>query len=81
MKMKVIDPILTGKKIQRMCRDKGIKVTDIQDALQLSSTQSIYKWFSEKSTSIPSLDHFVMLGILLDCHIDDLLVLKDVPSG
>ena len=79
MKMKVIDAVLTGKRIQKMCRDKGLKVTDIQYALQLGSSQSVYKWFSEKSSSIPSLDHLVMLGILLDCYIDDMLVLKDIP--
>lgn len=79
-KMKVIDPILTGKRIQSMCQEKGIKVSDIQNALLLSSPQGIYRWFSDKSTSIPSLDHLVMLGIMLDCHIDDMLVLKDVPS-
>lgn len=78
MTMKVIDPILTGKNIQKICKEKGVKVTDIQDALQLSS-QGIYKWFSRKSSNIPSLDHLVMLGTLLDCSIDELLVLRDVP--
>jgi len=81
MKMKVIDPVLTGKRIQKMCKEKGIKVSDIQNALQLSSSQSIYKWFSEKSTSIPSIDHLVMLGILLECNIDDMLVLTEIPTG
>jgi len=81
MKMKVIDPVLTGKRIQKMCKEKGIKVSDIQNALQLSSSQSIYKWFSEKSTSIPSIDHLVMLGTLLECNIDDMLVLTEIPTG
>lgn len=76
--MKVIDAVATGKRIQKMCRDKGLKVTDIQKALQLESSQSIYKWFSEKSSCLPSIDHLVMLGMLLDCYIDDMLVLRDV---
>ena len=80
MKMKVIDPILTGKKIQKMCKDKGISVSDIQDALQLDSPQSVYKWFSDKTTGLPSLDHLVMLGALLDCQVGDLLVLKDMQQ-
>ena len=40
--------------------------------------QLFSKLFIQEATMV---DHFVMLGILLDCHIDDLLVLKDVPSG
>ncbi|MCR4611817.1 MAG: helix-turn-helix transcriptional regulator [Lachnospiraceae bacterium] len=78
MKYRVIDPVLTGKKIQQMCRDKGLKVKDIQEALQLESLQSVYKWFSEKSSTIPSIDHLVMLAMLLDCSIEDMLVLKEV---
>lgn len=81
MKMRVINPVLTGKRIQKMCKEKGLKVSDIQNALQLSSSQSIYKWFSEKSTCIPSIDHLVMLGILLECYIDDMLVLTEIPTG
>lgn len=77
MRVKVIDPIETGKNIQLRCKEKGIKVRDIQITLQLNSTQSIYKWFSDKSSSIPSIDHLVILADLLDCSIDDLLVLNE----
>lgn len=78
MKIKVIDAIQTGKKIKKMCKEAGLSVKDIKRALMLTTPQSIYKWFSDKSTSIPSLDHLVILASLLDCYIDDLLVLREI---
>ena len=77
MKVRIIDSVKTGKNIQAMCKEKGLSVNDIQLALQLNSPQSVYKWFSEKSSSIPSIDHLVILAGLLDCHIDDLLVINE----
>lgn len=78
MKIKVINSIKTGKNIQLLCKEKGLSVRDIQFALQLSSPQSIYKWFSDKYSSIPSIDHIVTLADLLECSIDDLLVVQDL---
>jgi hypothetical protein len=74
----VIDTAATGRKIHRMCSEAGLTVKDIRKALHLDSAQSVYKWFSPKSSTIPSLDHLVMLAWMLDCHIDDLLVIKEV---
>jgi hypothetical protein len=78
MMMRVIDTVETGKKIHRMCSEAGQTVNDIRWELHLDSAQSVYKWFSPKSSTIPSLDHLVVLAELLNCHIDDLLVIKEI---
>ena len=78
MKMKVIDTMLTSKHIKEMCAEKGLKATDIQRELQLGTVQCVYKWFLETSSTIPSLDNLVLLGSLLDCYIDDMLVTKEM---
>lgn len=78
MKVRIIDPIKTGKNIQAMCKEKGLSISNIVLALQLNSPQSVYKWFSEKSSSIPSIDHLVILAGLLDCYIDDLLIIDEI---
>jgi hypothetical protein len=77
MLLRVIDTAATGRKIHRMCSEAGLTVNDIRRALHLESAQGIYKWFSPKSNTIPSLDHLVVLARMLDCHIDDLLVIKE----
>ncbi len=77
--MKVIDAVQTGQKIKAMCEAKGLSVRQIQAALQLGTTQSIYKWFSKKSGNIPSVDHLVMLADLLECELSDLIVLQEIP--
>lgn len=78
MIIKVIDPIPTGKRIKEKCEQAGFSVNYLKRILQLGSAQSIYKWYSDKSSSIPSLDHLVVLAMLLNCSIDDLLVLTEV---
>lgn len=78
MEIKIIDSVKTGKNIQSMCKEKGFSVNDIQFALQLNSPQSVYKWFSEKSCTIPSIDHLVILADILECRIDDLLVINEI---
>ena len=77
MTMKQIDTVETGRRIHQLCMEKGLRPVDIQEQLCLCSVQSVYKWFSEKSTSLPTLDNCVLLAALLDCRIDDLLVVKE----
>jgi len=73
MKLIAIDTVKTGKKIQQMCREKGYTVKVIQRELGLKTPQAVYKWFSGNNKTIPSIENLVMLGILLECHVEDLL--------
>lgn len=77
IKTRYIDIAETSKHLHRMCKEKKLKVSDIQSAMQFSTPQSIYRWFSEKSTSLPSIDHLIILALLLGCTIDELLVIKE----
>lgn len=78
MKTRTIDTVETAKNIRRMCSDAHLSVNAIQQAMNLESPQSVYRWLSSKYPTLPSLDHLVMLAMLLDCHIDDLLVVNEV---
>lgn len=51
--------------------DKGIAVRDVQQALDLDSPQSIYKWIYGKS--LPSLGHLLDLGCLLGIAVEEIL--------
>ncbi|MCR4618762.1 MAG: helix-turn-helix domain-containing protein [Lachnospiraceae bacterium] len=79
MKMITIDTEKTGKRIQQMCREKGLTVSFIQRELCFKSPQAVYRWFSCKT--IPSIDSLVLLANLLDCHIEDLLAYKVIDSS
>jgi hypothetical protein len=48
----------------------------IQEHLHLSCVQPIYRWY--KGLILPSVDHLFMLSELLNVHMEDLLVKKNV---
>ncbi len=80
MQMKTVDIKKTSRNILSKCAEKGYTVKMIQEELRLDSTQAIYRWFSTESKSLPTLNHLVMLSVLLDCKIDDLIITMDIPD-
>ena len=70
-----IDLELTGIKLKMFIKKAGYDVKFIQNYLQLSCPQPIYRWF--KGKSLPSVDHLFALSYLLGVHMDELLVQKE----
>ena len=71
-----IDMQQTGRKLKHMIDSAGYTPRIIQDYLQLSCVQPIYRWY--KGKILPSVDHLLMLSELLNVHMEDLLVKKNV---
>lgn len=69
-----IDIEQTGIKLREMIKDAGYDVNDIQEYLQLSCPQSIYRWF--KGKVLPSVEHLCALSVLLGVHMENLLVMQ-----
>ena len=74
-----IDMIETGLKLKRYMDQAGMSVKDIQNTLQLSCPQPIYRWINGKV--LPSVDHLLMLSELFDVHMEELLVKKQTKSA
>ena len=70
----LIDQVKSGKKLKIMLESAGYDVKYIQDYLQLSCPQSIYRWY--KGQALPSLEHLSALSRLLGVHMEQLLVLQ-----
>lgn len=68
----LIDPIKSGKKLKIMLESAGYDVKYIQDYLNLSCPQSIYRWY--KGKALPSLEHLAALSKLLGVQMEQLLV-------
>ena len=66
-----IDQLRTGKKLKIMIESAGYDVKYIQEYLQLSCPQSIYRWY--KGKALPSLEHLSALSKLLHVHMEELL--------
>lgn len=69
-----IDMEATGEKLRSTIYTSGYSVKDVQNYLQLSCPQPIYRWF--KGQVLPTVDHFYMLSKLLGVHMEDLIVPK-----
>lgn len=71
-----IDMQRTGRKLKHMIESAGYTPRMIQEYLHLSCVQPIYRWY--KGLILPSVDHLLMLSELLNVHMEDLLVKKNV---
>ena len=69
-----IDVEQTGLRLKQAAKCAGYDVKTIQEYLQLSCPQPIYRWF--KGKLLPSVDHLLALSVLLHVRMDDLLVLQ-----
>ena len=70
----ILDPVATGRNIDDIRRDRNLSVAALEDALGLSTTNAIYKWF--RGDSMPTLDNIVILSSILKVSINDMIVTK-----
>lgn len=70
----ILDPVATGRNIDDIRRDRNLSVATLKDALGLSTTNAIYKWF--RGDSMPTLDNIVILSSILKVSINDMIVTK-----
>lgn len=71
-----IDMKQTGIRIKHIIESKGYTPIMIQKHLHLSCVQPIYRWY--KGKILPSVDHLFTLSELLNVHMEDLLVKKNI---
>ena len=67
-----IDMIATGQNINRLRKQAGLSVKDLQDIFGFATPQAIYKW--QQGVALPSIDNLVVLAAILQVRMDDILV-------
>lgn len=72
-----IDQQRTGQKQKIMMKLAGYDVKYIQEYLNLSCPQPVYRWF--KGQILPSVEKLCALSNLLGVHMEELLVLQGQP--
>ena len=70
--MPVIDMAATGRRIERLRREAGFSVKDIQAVFGFSTPQAIYKW--QRGEALPTLDNMTVLARLLGVRIEEIIV-------
>ena len=70
-----VDLEATGKNIEKLRKEAGYTVKDLQNIFGFATPQAIYKW--QHGTALPTIDNMVVLARVLRVRIDDILVLAD----
>lgn len=73
--MVVIDVEATGKKIHKMVRAK-YKIRQFGELLGLTSTSVMYHWFHGES--LPHIERIFQIADLLDCSVEDIIVIRRI---
>ena len=67
-----IDMMATGQNINRLRKQAGLSVKDLQDMFGFATPQAIYKW--QQGVALPTIDNLVALAAILQVRMDDILV-------
>ncbi len=68
-----IDMMGTGQNINRLRKQAGLSVKDLQDIFGFATPQAIYKW--QQGAALPTIDNLVVLAAVLQVRLDDILVI------
>ena len=75
MAIPIIDMARTGQNINRLRKNAGVTVKELQDVFGFTTPQAIYKW--QQGTALPTIDNLVVLAAVLNVRIDEILVMAD----
>lgn len=74
--MLTINMTATGQNINKLRRQAGLSVKDLQNAFGFATPQAIYKW--QQGAALPTIDNLVVLTAILNVCIDDILIIDTV---
>lgn len=69
-----VDLVATGKNIEKLRKDAGLSVKDLQSIFGFGTPQAIYKW--QHGTALPTVDNLVLLSAIFKVSIDEILVVE-----
>ena len=68
-----IDLIKTGQNIEKLRKEMGLSVRDLQILFGFTTPQAIYKW--QHGDCMPSIDNLLVLATIFQVHIEDIIVI------
>ena len=69
-----VDLEATGKNIEKLRKEAGLSVKDLQNIFGFGTPQAIYKW--QHGTALPTVDNLVLLSAIFKVSIDEILVVE-----
>jgi len=68
-----IDMKKTGENINRLRKQAGLSVRDLQQIFGFATPQAVYKW--QQGAALPTIDNLVVLAAVFQVSMDDILVI------
>ena len=75
----IIDYERTCKHLRSLILDRNPDAKIIQEYMNLSTTRTVYKWY-QLYGSLPCLEHFYALSVLLVVSINDIIIEEQFKS-
>ena len=69
-----VDLVATGKNIEKLRKEAGLSVKELQNIFGFGTPQAIYKW--QKGICLPTVDNLLILSMLFKVSIENILVIK-----
>ena len=67
-----VDLVATGKNIEKLRKEAGLSVKELQNIFGFGTPQAIYKW--QHGESLPTVDNLVALSAIFSVPIDAILI-------
>ena len=74
-----VDLVATGKNIEKLRKEAGLSVKELQNIFGFGTPQAIYKW--QHGTALPTVDNLVLLSAIFKVSIDEILIIENGNGG
>lgn len=78
MTIPTINMKATGKNIEKLRKQCGLSVRDLQDIFNFNTPQAIYKW--QRGRTLPTLDNLVVLAAVFGVPMDEIIITNSEES-
>ena len=68
----------TGENIEKLRKQCGLSVRDLQDIFDFGTPQAIYKW--QRGRTLPTLDNLVVLAAVFGVLMDEIIITNSAES-
>lgn len=76
MAIPVIDLQRTGVNIEKLRKNAGLSVRDIQRVMGFETPQAIYKW--QQGVCLPTIDNLLILSKMFNVTMEQILIFEEV---
>ncbi len=74
-----VDLAATGKNIEKLRKEAGYTVKELQNIFGFGTPQAIYKW--QHGTALPTVDNLVLLSAIFNVSIEEILIIENNNGG